>query len=52
MTVFVETTAFFLVDSFYRTWKKDRYFAPDMQAVTKLLREGKVGSLTRFLTWL
>lgn len=29
-----------------RPWDKDRFFAPDIDAVTNLLKEGKVGHNT------
>ncbi len=28
----------------YRPWDKDRFFAPDINAVTQLLKEGKVST--------
>ncbi|XP_064399955.1 histidine ammonia-lyase-like [Halichondria panicea] len=36
-----------LVRSVVRPWDKDRFFAPDINAVTQLLKEGKVWDVTR-----
>ncbi len=34
----------------YRPWDKDRFFAPDINAVTQLLKEGKVSTTMQSVT--
>lgn len=34
----------------YRPWDKDRFFAPDINAVTQLLKEGKVSTTMHLLS--
>lgn len=32
---------------YYRPWDKDRYMAPDIDAVTEILKEGKIWQAVR-----